>query len=77
MNEKGSTSAQIIYHCSTSSGSISGIVIYIFIEGKVWHGHVLITYTIDGEVNHNQYSTHNRGKSRGKCIYEWCIITNH
>jgi hypothetical protein len=27
------------------------------------HGHVLITYTIDGEVNHNQCSTHNRGKS--------------
>ena len=58
-------------------GSIPGIVIYIFTIGKVWHGHVLIIYTIDGEVNHNQYSTHNRGKSRGKCIYEWCIITNH
>ena len=24
---------------------------------------VLITYTIDGEVNYNQYSTQNRGKS--------------
>ena len=43
---------------------------YIFTTGKVWQGHVLITYVIDGEVNHNQYSTHNRGKSRGKCIYE-------
>ena len=40
-----------------------GILIYIFTTGKVWQGHVLITYTIDGEVNHNQYSTHNRGKS--------------
>ena len=38
-----------------------GILIYIFTTGKVWQGHVLITYTIDGEVNHNQYSTHNRG----------------
>ena len=60
---KESTSAQIIYHCSTLSESIAGIVIYIFTTGKVWQGHVLITYTIDGEVNHNQYSTHNRGKS--------------
>ena len=48
----------------------SGIVIYIFTIGKVWQGHVLITYVIDGEVNHNQYSTHNRGKSRDKYIYE-------
>ena len=71
-----SASAQIIYHCSTSPESILGIVIYIFTTGKVWQGHVLITYDIDGEVNHNQYSTHNRGKSRGKCIYKWCIITN-
>ena len=71
MNEKESVSAQIIYHCSTSPESILGIVIYIFTIGKVWQGHVLmITYAIDGEVNHNQYSTHNRGKSRGKCIYE-------
>ena len=63
MNEKGYASAQIIYHYSTSPESISGIVIYIFTTGKVQHRHVLITYTIDGEVNHNQYSTHNRGKS--------------
>ena len=48
-----------------------------FTTGKVWRGHVLITYAIDGEVNHDEYSTHNKGKSRGKCIYEWCIITNH
>ena len=68
MNEKGSASTQIIYHCSTSPRSIPGIVIYIFTTGKVRRGCVLITYTIDGEVNHNQYSTHNRGKSRGKCI---------
>ena len=31
---KGSASAQIIYHCSTSPGSISGIVIYIFTTRK-------------------------------------------
>ena len=54
MHEKGSASAQIIYHFSTSPGSIPGIVIYIFTTWKVWHGHVLITYTIDGEINHNQ-----------------------
>ena len=81
MNEKGSASAHIIYHCSTSPESISVIVISIFTIGKVWQGHVLITYAIDGDVNHNQYSTQNRGKSRGKYIYmriyEWCIITNH
>ena len=32
-----------------------GILIYIFTTGKVWHGHVLITYIIDREVNHNQF----------------------
>ena len=68
MNEKGYARAQIICHCSTSPESILGIVIYIFTIGNVWQGHVLITYTIDGEVNHNQYSTHNRGKSQDKCI---------
>ena len=57
---KESASAQIIYHCSTSPRSIPGIVIYIFTTGKVWQGHVLISYAIDGEVNYNQYSTHNR-----------------
>ena len=67
---KESASAQIIYHCSTLLESILGIVIYIFTTGKVWQGYVLITYAIDEEVNHNQYSTHNRGKSGGKCIYE-------
>ena len=34
MNMKGSTSAQIIYHCSISFESILGIVIYIFTTGK-------------------------------------------
>ena len=63
MNEKESASAQIIYHCSTLPGSIPSIVIYIFTTRKVRRGCVLITYTIDGEVNHNQYSTHNKGKS--------------
>ena len=54
MNEKESTCAQIIYHCSTSPESIPDIAIYIFTTG---------TYTIDGEINHNQCSTHNRGNS--------------
>ena len=66
MNEKGSTSAQIIYHYSTSPESIPGIVIYIFTTGKVQHGQVLLTHTIEGEVHHSQYSTHNRGKSQDK-----------
>ena len=61
---KGICKCTIIYHCSTLPKSILGIVIYIFTTGKVWQGHVLITYAIDGEVNYNQYSTHNRGKSR-------------
>ena len=60
---KESASAQIIYNCSISPGSIPGIVIYIFTTGKVWHGHVLIIYTNDGEIRHNQYSTHNKGNS--------------
>jgi len=33
---KNSASAQIIYHCSTSPGSIPGIVIYIFTSRKDW-----------------------------------------
>ena len=71
MNEKESTSAQIIYHCSILPENISDIVIYIFITEKIQHGHVLITYTIKEEVNHNQYSTHNRGKSQDKIyIYD-------
>ena len=68
MKGKGYASAQIIYHYNTSPESIPCIVIYIFTIGKARQGRVLITYTIDGEVNHNQYSSHNRGKSRGKCI---------
>jgi hypothetical protein len=63
INNKESASAQIIYHCSTSPGSIPGIVIYIFTTGKVWHGQILITYSIDGETNHNHDLTHNMGKS--------------
>jgi hypothetical protein len=58
MDEKESASAQIIYHCSTSPKNILGIIIYIFTTENVWHGHVLITYTIDGEINYNQCSTH-------------------
>ena len=60
---KESANAQIIYHCGTIPKNILGIFIYIFTIGKVWHGHVLISYAIDGEVNHNQYSTHNGAKS--------------
>ena len=65
---KGFASAQIIYHCSISPGSIPGIVILYFYlrEGRA-KGNILITYTYDGEINHNQSSTHNRGKSRDKC----------
>jgi hypothetical protein len=33
---KGSASAQIIYHYNISSGSILGIVIYNFTIGKDW-----------------------------------------
>jgi hypothetical protein len=68
MYMKGSVSAQIIYHCSISPGSIPGIVIYIFTSGKDNSWNILITYTYDGEVNHNQYCTHNSGKSGDKCI---------
>ena len=67
MNEKGSASAQIIYHYSTLPGSISGIVIYIFLpQGRMDSWNILITYTHDGEINHNPTSTHNRGKARDK-----------
>ena len=64
---KGSVSAQIIYHYSISPGSISGIVIYIFTTEKDRQRNILITYTYDGEINHNHYSTHNKVKSRDKC----------
>ena len=70
MNEKGSASTQIIYHCSTSPKSIPGIVIYICTIGKVWHGHVLITYTIDGEVNHNQFLLTTRVSHRIEYVYD-------
>ena len=63
---KGSTGVQIIYHCSISPRSISGIVIYIFTTGKDGQLEYMITYTYDGEVNHNQTSTHNNDKSRDK-----------
>ena len=36
---KVSTSAQIIYYCSISPGSIPGIIIYIFTIGRsLWSG---------------------------------------
>ena len=53
MDMKGSVSAQIIYHCSISPGSIPGIVIYIFTIGKDGQRNILITYTHDREINHN------------------------
>ena len=37
-----------IYHCSTSPGSISGIVIYILPQRRTDKGNILITYTYDG-----------------------------
>ena len=63
---KGSASAQIIYHCSISPGSILDIVIYIFTTGKNGQRNILVTYTYDGEINHNQASTRNRGKSQDR-----------
>jgi hypothetical protein len=65
---KGICKCTIIYHYSTSPGSIPGIVIYNFTIGKDDNWNILITYTHDGEINHNQTSTHNRGKSRDKRI---------
>jgi hypothetical protein len=65
-DKKASTNAQIIYHCSISPKSILDIVIYIFTIGKDGQLELLITYTHDGEINHDQTSTHIKGKSRYK-----------
>ena len=40
--------------------------LYFFTTGKDGQKNLLITYTYDGEINHNQSSTHNMGKSRDK-----------
>jgi hypothetical protein len=61
MNENDYVSGQIII-----LKSISGIVICIFPHGRCSFGHVLITYNIDGEINHNNLSTHTKGKSQDK-----------
>ena len=43
------------------------VSLFIFLpHGRTGNGNILITYTHDGEINHNQTSTHNRGKSRDK-----------
>ena len=45
------------------------VLLFIFLpQGRTGSWNVLITYTYDGELNHNHYSTHNRGKSRDKYI---------
>ena len=54
---KVSASAQIIYHCSISPGSIPGIVIYIFTIGRsLWSGvgiEILTNvYTYDNNHSH-------------------------
>jgi hypothetical protein len=64
MNGKDFASGQIIIPFSILSKSISGIVIYILLQGRCSFGHVLITYNINGEINHNNLSTHNRDKSQ-------------
>jgi hypothetical protein len=66
MNEKDSASGQILYHCSILSKSISGIVIYILPQGRCNFGHILITYNIDGEINHNNLSPHKRVSHKDK-----------
>ena len=43
------------------------VSLFIFLpQGRMGSRNILITYTYDGEINHNQTSTHNRGKSRDK-----------
>ena len=43
------------------------VSLFIFLpQGRMGSWNILITYTFDGEINHNQTSTHNRGKSRDK-----------
>ena len=61
----GALASPPIFKTTKSTGTYDCLTRTMAIQG-----HVLITYAIDGEVNYNQYSTHNRGKSKGKCIYE-------
>ena len=43
------------------------VSLFIFLpQGRTGSWNILITYTYDGEINHNQTSTHNRDKSRDK-----------
>ena len=45
------------------------VSLFIFLpQRRTDSWNMLITYTHDGEINHNQTSTHNRGKSRDKYI---------
>jgi hypothetical protein len=53
MNGIDSASGQInipLYHFT---GSNPGIIFIILPQGRCSFGHVLITYDIDGEINHN------------------------
>jgi hypothetical protein len=60
---KNYASAQIIIPLALHPRVFQVSLFIFFTTRKVYHGCVLITYTIDGEVNHNQCSPHNRGKS--------------
>ena len=43
------------------------ISLFIFLpQERTGSGNILITYTHDGEINHNPTSTHNRGKLSDK-----------
>ena len=40
--------------------------LYFYLREGWARWNILMTYTHDGEINHNQASTHNRGKSQGR-----------
>jgi hypothetical protein len=54
MNEKDSASGQIIIPLQHFTREYTRYRIYILPQGRCSFGHVLITYNIDGEINHNQ-----------------------
>ena len=68
MNEKD-LQAHRQYNIVALHPRVFQVSLFIFLpQGRMDSGNILITYTHDGEINHNQTSTHNRGKSRNKCI---------
>jgi hypothetical protein len=54
MNEKDSVNRQIIIPLYHFTQEYTRYRIYILPQGTCSVGHVLITYNIDGEINHNQ-----------------------